>query len=266
MIEIVFKLYRFLFARVILYKFNKFLYRCSLSGMGVLNYQSDSISGERRFLTEYLKGKVKPVVFDIGANNGKYSELILNINRDSVIYAFEPHPKTYSKLQSTLKNTTVCTINAATGMEDGELTLFDYASNDGSEHASLHKDVIESIRGARSSAHKVKTIKLDTFAQQNSIDCIDLLKIDTEGSEFSTLKGATEIIKQNKVHAIQFEFNEMNVASRSFFKDFWDLLADYELYRLLPDGKIRIETYSAVYCEIFAFQNIVAIRKRDIQT
>lgn len=261
MIELIFKTYRFIFARSIFFKLNKFLYRCSMSGMGILNHQTDSITGERGFLASYLTKKNNPVIFDIGANTGKYCKLLLKHNQGSIIYAFEPHPITFQKLVSNLQNSSVHTINAATGASDGELTLFDYASHDGSEHASLHREVIEDIRGAQPSAHQVRVTSLDTFARDRHINQIDLLKIDTEGHELATLQGATSLLKQHKIHAIQFEFNEMNVASRSFFKDFWDLLSDYDLYRLLPDGKVRIESYTAVYCEIFAFQNIVALRR-----
>ena len=62
---------------------------------------------------------------------------------------------------------------------------------------------------------------------------------------------------------IQFEFNEMNVASRVFFRDFWLMLPNYEFYRLMVDGMIRIDKYDPIYCEIFAFQNIVAFRRKS---
>lgn len=52
----------------------------------------------------------------------------------------------------------------------------------------------------------------------------------------------------------------MNVASRVFLKDFFGLLPDYNFYRLLPHGMIRL-SYNA-YHEIFKFQNIVAIRDK----
>lgn len=259
MSEIIFSLYRLLFARQIFYKFNKFLYRCSLSGMGVMNYQSEKISGEHYFLTKLLKHADQPIVFDVGANTGKYSNLLLNINPSCVIYAFEPHPITFDKLSEALADKKAKLINAATSDKEGELTLFDYANQDGSEHASLLRAVIEDIRGAPVTSHQVKTLRLDDFAQLNNIEVIDLLKIDTEGSELITLHGASKLINERRILAIQFEFNEMNVASRAFFKDFWELLADYDLYRLLPDGPVRIHSYSAVYCEIFAFQNIVAL-------
>jgi len=33
------------------------------------------------------------------------------------------------------------------------------------------------------------------------------------------------------------------------------------MYRLLPDGLVQINMYNPIYCEIFAYQNIVAILK-----
>ena len=56
----------------------------------------------------------------------------------------------------------------------------------------------------------------------------------------------------------------MNVVSKSYFKNFWDLLPNYKFYRLLPGGKfLEIKSYSPLNCEIFAYQNIVAILKKN---
>jgi hypothetical protein len=89
---------------------------------------------------------------------------------------------------------------------------------------------------------------------------VRLLKIDTEGHEASVLRGARETIAGRRIELVQFEFNAMNVASRTFFKDFVDLLPGYRFYRLLPDGRVPLR-YSPHACEIFAFQNVVAIRE-----
>jgi len=53
----------------------------------------------------------------------------------------------------------------------------------------------------------------------------------------------------------------MNVSSRAFFRDFWRLLENYQFYRLLPNHMLEIKNYSPLSCEIFAYQNIVAILK-----
>jgi FkbM family methyltransferase len=256
-------LYRALFAKQLFFKLNKFLYRVSLSGMGVLNYETDAVSGESRFLKKLLKGRSGCVVFDVGANVGDYSRKVFQANPQVVVYAFEPHPTTYSVLANNIRRPNFYPVNAAAGEKQGAASLFDYEARDGSSHASLYKDVIENIHKAKSIEYKVKVIDLDTFAVGKNIDKIDLLKIDTEGNELSVLKGILHYINSGKIGAIHFEFNEMNVSSRTYFRDFWELLPNYDFYRLLPDGMAKIESYNPVYCEIFAYQNIVAIMKRN---
>lgn len=229
--------------------------------MGVLNYENDKTSGESRFVKSLLKDKSDCVVFDVGANVGDYSRKVFQACPQATVYAFEPHPKTFSVLSHSMHQLNFLPVNAAAGEKDGELSLFDYESQDGSSHASLYKDVIESIHQAKSVEHTVKVIELGAFARSKNVERIDLLKIDTEGNELKVLMGILDYIRSERIGAIHFEFNEMNVSSRTFFRDFWELLPNYDFYRLLPDGMARIENYSPVYCEIFAYQNIVAILK-----
>ena len=263
MLHIILMIYRALFARKLFYRFNKILYHCSLSGLGVLNYEDDTVSGEGWFLKKYLKGRLDGVVFDVGANVGDYSRLVLQVSPKVTVYAFEPHPKTFTVLKNSLHQSNFFPVNAAAGEKEGMLSLYDYEANDGSAHASLYQDVIENIHKARSIECKVQVLSLGAFAKSKNIEKIDLLKIDTEGNELSVLKGIVEYIEAGKVEIIHFEFNEMNVSSRTYFRDFWNLLPNYDFYRLLPDGMARIEEYNPVFCEIFAYQNIVAILKHD---
>ncbi|MGC8765416.1 MAG: FkbM family methyltransferase [Brevinematia bacterium] len=131
----------------------------------------------------------------------------------------------------------------------------------GSSLASIYSEVIETIHRSKAIEHTIDIITLDDVVKKNNIDKIDLLKIDTEGNELECLKGFENFIRQGKVNVIHFEFNEMNVISRVFFKDFWDFLPNYNFYRMLPSGLLRIKEYEPTYCEIFAYQNIVCILK-----
>jgi FkbM family methyltransferase len=258
---VLFKIYRAIFGRKMFYNFNRLLYRCSLSGMGVLNYENDIVSGERKFLAKRVSTIKNAVVFDVGANIGDYTKAVLSVNRDASVYAFEPHPVTYTRLCQNLEGRNVALMNVAVGDAEGDMLLYDYESQDGSAHASVYRDVIENIHKKKSLSHSVKVLSVDDFSAKNDIENIALLKIDTEGNEFSVLRGAKNMIARGSIDMIHFEFNEMNVSSRTFFRDFWDMLADYNFYRLLGSGMVKLSDYSPVYCEIFAFQNIVAIRK-----
>jgi len=261
MFKIILAVYRFLFARKVFNKFNKGLYYLSLRGLGILNYESYKLSGEQAFIESYFSTIKEGVVLDIGANIGNYSKNIFRISENITIYAFEPHPITYKKLTMSVVSKSFHSFNLAVGSKNSELQLYDYEDQDGSSHASIYKEVIESIHKGRAIKHDVKVIRLDNFLQEHSIDRIDLLKIDTEGNELDVLKGLGNWIPDGKIKAIHFEFNEMNVISRVFFKDFWDILPNYNFYRMVQDGLVPIKQYNPIDCEIYAFQNIVALIK-----
>lgn len=254
-------IYRFLFARKCFYKLNKLIYLFGLSGLGILNHKSNQASGETTFLKSYFLKHPGGVVVDVGANIGNYSSAVLDLNPSATVYAFEPHPKTFIKLSENLNGDHFYPINAAVGDAAGEVSLYDYEDRDGSSHASLYKGVIENIHKSRPIEHKVRVIKLGDFLQEKGVKNISLLKIDTEGNELNVLKGVMEYINSGTIAAIHFEFNEMNVVSRTYFKDFFELLTNYEFYRLLPDGMVGLGNYNPLLCEIFAYQNIVAILK-----
>ena len=58
------------------------------------------------------------------------------------------------------------------------------------------------------------------------------------------------------------EFNEMNIASRVFLKDFFALLNGFDPFRLNKTMLMPLSPYESRN-EIFRFQNLIAVR-RDI--
>lgn len=251
-------------------KLNKLMLNLALRGLGVLNYQSTYLSGETRWIKRTLFGAASPTVFDVGANIGEYIAHVRKVSPDAVVYAFEPHPKNVEHLVrrsnagaskgAELGNISI--IQAAVGEKIERLELYDRAERDGSTHASLYQGVIEDIHHTKSTQHTVDVVTLDEFCDERGIENIDLLKIDTEGNELNCLLGAKNLLARGAIHALSFEFNEMNAVSHATFKDFWDLLDGYDLARLLPGGRLLpIIDYSPLYCEIYAYQNIVAVKR-----
>lgn len=254
-------LYARLFGKPVFEKWNRFLHHLSLRGLGVLNYQNDDISGETAFLKSVLSNSNKEVVLDVGANVGRYSQQILGISPNISLHSFEPHPKTFQKLSENAHLKKATLVNKGVGESKSLLTLYDYENSDGSSHASLHKGVIEGIHGERAVAHEVEVIDLHSYLSENQITELKLLKIDTEGNELSVLKGLGSFLSEKKIEFIHFEFNEMNIYSKSSFLDFINILEGYRLYRLLPGGKrLHLHTYSPADVEIYAYQNIIAER------
>jgi len=266
MVKIIYRVYRYLFARKIFTKFNKLLYNCSIRGIGIYNYENMLVSGEKNLIDKTIKNMALNnkdlIVFDIGANKGDYTNLLANEIKNIKIYSFEPHPKTFKELSTNCKQANVKLYNCALSSEEGKLKLFDYDSKDGSTHASLNEEIFSTIHNSSVTSHEVTVSTVDIICKENNISKIDFLKIDVEGYELDVLKGASKMLLNESIQIIQFEFTQINTTTRIYFKDFWEILSDnYNLYRLLPKSLLHIEMYNATMDEIFGYQNYVAIKK-----
>lgn len=260
--KLILNIYRLIFLHPAMIRFNLGVYFLVLRGIGVLNYEDKNVSGEKFLLRQVAKKNRRSIIFDVGANVGVYSQFVKEAMPEAVLYSFEPHPLTYKRLQKVAEKYKFTAINAALDSITGSSMLFDYATADGTSHASLHNSVITEFHDSQASSVPIKTLSLDDFMIDHKIDKIDLLKIDTEGNEYPVLLGAANAIKDHRIGMIQFEFSELNIASRNFMKDFYDLLQGYEFYRLVPGKLYHLGKYNASKYEIFQFQNIVAISER----
>ena len=258
----IYDLYRATFNRKMFFRFNLALFRLGLRGIGILNYENQRLSGEKSFL-KAVAPRIK-TAFDVGGNEGDYSKAIKHLNPRADVFAFEPHPQTYSRLKEAGRLHSFQTFNFGLGKEKKTAKLFDYAGSKGSSHATLYKDVIEQLRRQDATTHEIEVRTIDDVVDELKLARIDLLKIDTEGHEFDVLLGSAQLLFSGGIKVIHFEFNEMSVFSRTYLRDFMQLLRDFTLFRLLQDGAVPLSHYEPYLYEVFAYQNIVAIRKDDM--
>lgn len=257
---------RFLIRKATL-RLNQLLFELSLTGLGILNHKNDEVSGEAFFLKQISTILHNSVVLDIGAHVGDYANKVRNLSASAKIYAFEPHPETFKQLEYQALRNHYTALNLACSDTDGKLNLYDYCgARSASQHASLYQSVFTDLHKGDTQKWEVSVRTIDQLSEQYGIDRIKLLKIDTEGNEFNVLLGSKRMLDDNLIDVIQFEFNEMNVISRVFFRDFYILLKNYAFFRLLPDGLLPLGDYSPFTCEIYAYQNIIAINNGYLST
>jgi FkbM family methyltransferase len=151
------------------------------------------------------------VILDVGANAGIYGLAAIAIQPDVVVHAFEPTPEIAARLRATAKLNHLENLyvhEAAVLRENGYATLNrcrgELGNNEGMNFVT--KDI------GNSGAERVKTISLDQFCQDHSIDQVDLLKLDVQGQEYSALKGAEHLIRAGRIGTI---FMELNWARRA---------------------------------------------------
>lgn len=237
------------------------LFYLSARALGLHNYASGRISGESRAMRAVLAGKTAPVVFDVGANEGQWLSEILAACPSARIHAFEPQKQLAELIAG--KHPAVTVNNLGLGHEAGVLELFDYADHPGSQHASLLPGVIDWVHCGRAESRTVMIGTLDEYCAQHDVEWIDFLKIDVEGFELNVLHGARRMLGENRIDAIQFEFNEMNLVGKTFMRDFLACLGPtYRLYRLLPHGLLPLNPARNWLNEQFVFQNILALRRK----
>ena len=213
----------------------------------------------RHILTPLLRRRTSAVtVFDIGANIGNYTMRLLEAVPGASIYSFEPAPGACTALQQRIQSARVSCVPLGLSDEPGTAAIFDYRGRPSSGHASIHKEVFSTIHRATAlRSTNIRLTTIDMFCAERGLERVDFAKVDTEGNELAVLRGAKHLIASGGFPLVQFEFNSMNVVSRSFLKDFYEILPGYRLYRLLPSKLLHLGDYN-VRNEIFDFQNIVA--------
>ena len=243
-----------------LYAVNRFLFRYALRGLGFNNWRNLEESGEAwvvRHVLPKLSIGTAPIFLDVGANSGDYSTMLLARFPQAAIHAFEPHPRTFETLKQNMKPNVKCH-PVALGSENGVFNLYDRGGDDGGIRASLAKEALETVQSKPLTAYEVTVSTLDEFLQEQNIQHVDFIKIDTEGFEMDVLQGGRGSLAAGKVGAIQFEFNDVHFARRQFLADFQSVLPGHRLYRSLRDGLVPLDLLSVAEREVFTFQNILA--------
>ena len=259
------KIYIFFFGRKKMQILNDLILSLSLNAKGYKNYGKPSSTGEKNFIK--LIRKRLNFCIDIGANIGKYSELLIH-ETNSQIIAFEPLPKAFDELQVMEKkfSSRFKAYNFAIGDKNCNLDL--NFGSETSELASFSKnlDKLSFVNHKNNKKIEVKVITLDTFFEKFNITYaekgIDLLKIDTEGFELEVLRGASNTLINKIPKFIQIEYNWHQLFKSQTIYNFSEILSNYEVFQILPFGNnlVKVDP-SRPESNIFHLSNFVFIRK-----
>jgi FkbM family methyltransferase len=239
--------------------FHHALINLSLHGLGYDNaYKQPRFTGEEWFIKSVLKPAGIRTCLDIGANVGNYTKA-LHSHLNCIVYAFEPSTSSFVELQKVEAENAGRVVALRTAVADfnGAATLF--SRGERAATATLDKNLMPiGVRG-----EEVPVTTVDHVVEELSLKQLDFIKIDTEGYEREVLLGARKTIERFKPRFIQFEFNILQLRRNYTLHSLSELLPEYELYRLLPRGWIKIKPAHFVD-NIFMFCNIVAQRKETM--
>lgn len=238
------------------------LYKKALMGMNVGMGSNLESSGEL-YVLKFLKSSCQKmeVLFDVGANVGDYTKNLQLFFPGAKIHCFEPARETFRTLSDNIIGANVILNNMGISNEEKKGTI--YFDKENSGLASLYNRQLDYFGLEFSREEQVELVTLDYYCQSHGIDRIDFLKMDIEGNEYNALLGAENLLKENKIGVIQIETGGANMDSRTYFRDFWNLLhRDFEVFRILQDGFKRIDCYEE-QLECFVTTNWMFIRRSD---
>ena len=127
------------------------------------------------------------IVFDCGTFTGNtvkyFSERVGEKGR---VYAFEPMPESYAKLRDNMKDIGV-----------SNAVLENMAISDGTKILHFTNDSNPASKAVNDeNGIQVNAISIDDYCKKNSINKVDFIKMDIEGSEMEALDGCKWVCKE----------------------------------------------------------------------
>ena len=214
----------------------------------------------------FLKKKISNninILIDVGAHHGDTINEFLKIFSIEKIYAFEPSKKNFIKLKDKVtkiekrNNVKIKIFPLGIGKKEEILSLNEITDGVSNTFNNLNvnsiyfkkKKFITTFFGIKKFINDkvpTKIIRLKDFLEQEKINKIDFIKIDTEGFEFNILLGLEEDIK--KVKFILFEHHYDNMIVKNYkYKDIHKLLIDHGFQKIFKTKMPFRKSFDYIY-------------------
>ena len=227
-------------------------------------WQGKGFGGEKSLIAEVRAATSRlperdAIVFDVGANRGDWTRELLSRagSRIGKVYCFEPSAVHQQELRSIGDDRVVV---VAQGIADsaGRRTL--YAERTGSPMASLVQRDLAHAKLTFGPVETVDVTTIDRAIETFGIEVVHFAKLDIEGLEYMALRGAEQALEKGRVRALSFEFGGTDIDSRTYFRDFWQLLTrhGYRIARINPIGAPRLIKRYGERNEVFTTTNFFA--------
>ena len=200
-----------------------------------------------------LVSSVRPVILDVGANDGGSSRVFQHLFPTAQVYAFEPDPRAIANCKRRIEighldparvelyEGAVCDAvgEAEFFQSDGKDPGFEWYATGYDLSGSLMKPMSETPLDIPTIYFKdkirVQTTTLDAWAQARQLAQVDIFWMDVQGAEARVLMGAQEVLK--KVDFIYLECEDKKTyESQPELQTLCALLPAFELLISYADG------------------------------
>jgi FkbM family methyltransferase len=172
------------------------------------------------FASKYLHKQ--PVIFDVGAHKGAYTEYVLSQVPDAECFLFEPNTELFEGL-----NKKYNAFNILLGEIKGVKSFYECIGEADELSSTYKREVFADVKH-RQDTKKCYTV--DAFCESINLDFIDFLKIDVEGAELDVLKGGIKMLREERVMFLQVEYGGTYPDAGITFVDVINLIEPYGYY------------------------------------
>lgn len=145
----------------------------------------------------------KPLIIEIGSDQGQDTVKLASLFPDSTIYSFEPDPRNIPLVDLAIKNFKNITFIPKAVSNTNTKAIFHLSTADerGKGSSSLREpylttNIHKKIRFEETL--EVECVTLDDFCNFNKISKIDFIWMDVQGAEDLVFEGAKEILQKTK--------------------------------------------------------------------
>lgn len=213
-----------------------------------LDTDNDMASNGEGIVQEVALGLPNPVVLDVGAHYGEWSEALLaKATAHPVLHVFEPSAHSADRARHNLgARATVHQMALSDRVGSAELVIV----HEGAGSNSLV--AFTDDRRISGGTESVILGTLDDFCSKHGISHVSLLKTDAEGHDLTVLRGGAVMLGEQRIDMIQFEYNRRWIDARLFLLDAFELLQGhgYRMGKVTPRG---IEVYPRWHHELETF-------------
>jgi FkbM family methyltransferase len=194
-----------------------------------------------------------PIVFDVGAYKGGYSEMVLTYFRAAKLFLFEPNDALCNDLKVKYGNKSA--FNVLLSHWHGKQSFYRCLDKADELSSSYNREIFSEVKNVEE--NKPCTY-VDFFCLEHEILLIDFLKIDVEGSELDVLKGAEEMLKNKCIRFIQVEYGGTYLDAGITFEQVIQFVEQfgYKVYELINDKLHIVQNF----VEDYRFTNFLITR------
>lgn len=188
-----------------------------------------------------------PVIVDGGANRGQTISAFLETYESPTIHAFEPIPDLADGIEDRYADADVLVHRAALGAEAGTVAV-NVAAKPGQSSVLEASDAVDEHGWTRDVTRRIDA---DLVRVDETVDHVDVLKLDLQGYELEALRGATGLLSDVGAVLTEVEFVPLYEGA-PVFRDVTTFLADrgfrlFNLYNLTTDDAGQLMYGDALY-------------------